>query len=119
MDTKLVIVALVALVVGAGGGYALAGSKDVPNQHIMPDGSSMHGQMSDMMTNLSGKTGDDFDKAFISEMIIHHEGAVEMAEAALVNAKHEEIMQMAHEIISAQTREIQQMKDWQRSWYGQ
>lgn len=118
MNTKLILVALVALVVGAGGGYVVAGSTSVPNQRMMPDVSSMHGQMSGMMTGLNGKTGDDFDRAFLSEMIIHHEGAVEMAEAALVNANHEEIKKMANEIISAQTREIQQMKDWQTGWYG-
>jgi len=119
MNTKLILVVLIALIVGAGGGYAVASSKSAPNQRMMPDAGSMHGQMSDMMTGLSGKTGDDFDKAFLSEMIVHHGGAVEMAEAALVNAKHEEIRKMASDIISAQTREIQQMKDWQKAWYGE
>ena len=119
MDTKLISVALIALIVGAFGGYTLNGSNSVPAQHAMPDGSAMHGQMSDMMAGLAGKTGDDFDKAFLSEMIIHHEGAVEMAEAALLSAGHGEIKQMAHEIIEAQTREIQQMKDWQQAWYGE
>lgn len=52
-------------------------------------------------------------------MITHHEGAVEMAEAALKNAKHQEIKTMSHAIISAQTTEINQMRDWQKAWYGQ
>lgn len=119
MDTKLITIAVISLIVGAGGGYAFADINGVPNQQIVLNSSSMHGQMSDMMTGLDGKTGDDFDKAFISEMIVHHEGAVDMAEAALKQAQHEEIRQMAAEIISAQTQEIQQMKDWQKSWYGQ
>lgn len=97
----------------------IAAGNDTRNAHMMPDGSSMHGQMNEMTAGLSGKTGDEFDRAFIAEMIVHHEGAVEMADAALANAKHEEIRQMAHAIISAQTAEIQQMKDWQSSWYGQ
>jgi uncharacterized protein (DUF305 family) len=79
----------------------------------------MHGAMGDMMMGLEGKTGDEFDKAFLSEMIIHHEGAVDMAEAALKNAKHPEIKQMALAIISAQTSEIQQMKGWLNSWYAE
>lgn len=122
MDTKLLSVALAALIIGAGGGYYIADSKE-SEALTMQDGSSVHGgmheEMSSMMMGLDGKTGDEFDKAFLSEMIVHHEGAVEMAQAALVSARHDEIKQMANEIISAQTREIQQMKDWQKSWYGQ
>lgn len=72
--------------------------------------------MKDMSAMLEGETGDEFDKAFIEGMIPHHQGAIEMAEAALKNAKHEEIKNMAREIISAQQREIDQMKEWQRSW---
>lgn len=79
----------------------------------------MQGEMDAMMAGLAGKTGDDFDKAFLSEMIMHHEGAVYMAEAALQSAKHEEIKNMARAIISAQTSEINQMKGWQKMWYGQ
>lgn len=126
MDTKILLVALIALIVGAGGGYVMAGSKTPDaDEHMMGNGMMMHnnsmgmsGAMDEMMQGLTGKTGDEFDKAFLSEMIMHHEGAVEMAEAALESAKHEEIKTMANAIISAQTTEIQQMKDWQRSWYG-
>jgi uncharacterized protein (DUF305 family) len=52
-------------------------------------------------------------------MIVHHEGAVEMAEAALEHAKHEELKTMANAIISAQTSEIAQMKQWLRDWYNE
>ncbi len=91
--------------------------KDIKMDKNTSSNSNMHGAMHNMMTGLSGKTGDDFDRAFLSEMIVHHEGAVDMAEAALKNAKHQEIKQMANEIISAQTKEINQMKDWQKNWY--
>lgn len=126
MDTKILLVALIALIIGAGGGYVMAGS-NAPgaDEHMMGNGMMMHndsmgmgGAMDDMMSGLEGKTGDAFDKAFLSEMIMHHEGAVEMAEAALKDAKHQEIKDMANAIISAQTTEIQQMKEWHRSWYG-
>lgn len=80
--------------------------------------SNTQGTMQDMMGGLDGKTGDEFDKAFISEMIVHHEGAVTMAEAALQNAKHPEIKKMAQDIIVTQTKEITQMKDWFEMWYG-
>jgi len=126
MDTKILLVALVALLIGLGGGYVIAGNNTSErDEHMMGSGDMMHnedmgmsGAMDDMMQGLSGKSGDDFDKAFLSEMIMHHEGAVAMAEAALKNAKHDEIKQMANAIISAQTTEITQMKDWQKAWYG-
>lgn len=52
-------------------------------------------------------------------MIVHHEGAVQMAELALTNAKHQEIKNLANEIIKAQKMEIAEMKAWQKSWYNQ
>lgn len=124
MNTHIIVVGLIALIVGGAGGYAL-NSNEAPS-HGMPDGSQMlgmnhsgmQGEMDAMMVALEGKTGDEFDKAFLTEMIMHHEGAVLMAEAALKNAKHEEIKTMANAIISAQTTEITQMQDWQKAWYG-
>jgi uncharacterized protein (DUF305 family) len=41
-----------------------------------------------------------------------------MANAAQTSAKHPEIKAMADAIIKAQTAEIAQMKEWQKSWYG-
>lgn len=81
------------------------------------DDSDMHGAMGGMMSGLLGKTGDDFDKAFLSEMIVHHEGAVNMATAALSNAKHQELKDLARAIIEAQTKEMGQMRSWQEAWY--
>lgn len=82
------------------------------------NGTGDHASMSmdDMMVELEGKTGDDFDKAFIEMMIPHHEGAIEMARAAQQSAKHQEIKNMADDIISAQQSEIDMMRGWQRSW---
>lgn len=78
----------------------------------------MSGTMASMTASLEGKTGDAFDRAFIEGMIVHHEGAVAMAEQALQRAGHEELKQMASEIISAQTREIATMRGWLESWFG-
>lgn len=75
--------------------------------------------MSQMSDDLKNKTGDDFDKAFISSMIDHHQGAIDMAELAQKNAKHSEIKDMADDIISAQSNEINMMRAWQTDWgYG-
>jgi uncharacterized protein (DUF305 family) len=84
--------------------------------HTMMNDSSM--SMDDMMDSLDGKTGNEFDKAFITGMIEHHEGAIDMANAAKLNAGHDEIKNMANDIISAQSREIAQMREWYKNWFG-
>ena len=58
------------------GGYKQSQSSGM--MHRMPDGTMMGGNsqmdmnsmMQGMMAGLNGKTGDDFDKAFLSEMIV-------------------------------------------------
>jgi uncharacterized protein (DUF305 family) len=60
--------------------------------------------------------GDEFDKAFIEEMINHHQGAIDMAKLADKNAKHDEIKKLSQDIISAQSSEIDLMNSWQSSW---
>jgi len=115
MNSKTLVIGLVALVVGALGGHFATWKAAMPEGHS----TGMHEQMGAMMASLEGKTGDEFDKVFLSEMIMHHEGAVDMAEAALQNAKHQEIKDMANAIISAQTTEINQMRNWQSVWYSE
>jgi hypothetical protein len=87
---------------------------------ILHDGMMRHDAMSmsmdDMSAMLQGKTGDEFDRAFLEGMIPHHRGATQMAEMALQNAKHEELKAMARAIIESQQREIDQMRQWQASW---
>lgn len=80
-------------------------------------GMNMQGAMDGMMSGLTGKTGADFDKAFLSEMIVHHQGAVDMAQLALTNAQHQEIKDLARAIIAAQNKEIADMKSWQKVWF--
>lgn len=72
--------------------------------------------MSQMMDDLKGKSGDDFDRAFITDMIAHHQGAIDMANLAKTNAKHDEIKNMANNIVTAQTKEINELKTWQMDW---
>lgn len=116
---KVLTWTLVALLVGVGIGFFVARMTTPPvSTHVMPDGSMMSNSMADMTAGLQGKTGDAFDRAFIEEMIVHHEGAVAMAQQALQAAKHDEIKQMAQEIINAQTREISTMRNWLKDWYG-
>lgn len=113
---------------GMGGSASPSGMMN-HGQHRMPDGTMMDNggmmhmgddmmgmSMDDMAGMLEGKTGDAFDKAFIEGMIPHHQGAIDMARAALQSAKHDEIKRMARDIISAQQEEIDMMKQWQKDW---
>ena len=54
--------------------------------------------------------GEYTDLRFIDAMIPHHEGAVEMAEVALKNAEHEEVRQLAEDIVSTQRAEIELLR---------
>jgi len=83
-------------------------------QNAATDHSTM--SMADMNKELDNLSGDDYDKAFIEMMIAHHEGAVDMAELSEQRAKHDEIKQLSQEIISAQEKEITDMKQWQLDW---
>lgn len=86
------------------------------NAHNMMNDNDMNISMNAMTGSLKGKTGDAFDKAFINDMIVHHQGAIDMANLAKQNAKHDEIKKLAEDIISAQTKEIEQMRSWQKQW---
>ncbi len=86
------------------------------NMNTDTDMSGSNMSMSEMNTALEGKTGDDFDKAFLSEMIVHHQGAIDMANLALKNANHQEVKDLAKDIVTAQTSEITKMQHWQMQW---
>ena len=124
MQNKNTIYIVVVLVLGILVGYLIWGTRDRgQDSHMMPDGTMMHDEdmsmdamMHDMMSELEGKKGNEFDQAFLSEMIVHHEGAVVMAQAVLENSKRPELIKLANNIIKAQTSEIEMMKNWQKEW---
>jgi uncharacterized protein (DUF305 family) len=58
-----------------------------------------------------------FDEAFIDAMIPHHQSAIQMAQVASKQSKIPEIKELAGTIVSAQKREIEQMKQWRKEWY--
>lgn len=57
------------------------------------------------------------DAQFIDGMIIHHEGAVVMAQEALTHSEQPELRALAEAIIAAQGPEIEQMLAWRGEWY--
>lgn len=75
----------------------------------------MHGGMNHSMD--LGPADADYDLRFIDAMIPHHEGAVIMAKEVLAKSKRPELQKLAKAIISAQDKEIGQMKTWRKDWY--
>lgn len=79
-------------------------------------GNEMSGTMMDMGKELEGLNGVEFDKKFLELMIEHHQQAVDMSKYADTNAFHQEIKDLAKQIIEAQEAEIAQMQQWQMEW---
>lgn len=62
--------------------------------------------------------GEEFEKAFLQQMIMHHAMAVMMARPIPEKAVHDELKATGQSIISSQTAEIEQMRGWLKDWYG-
>lgn len=72
---------------------------------------SMPHAMGDMssLARLSGKV---FDRAYLSMMIAHHQGAVDMARAAQGRVKDAQVKTWVANVIRDQTGEIREMTAW-------
>jgi uncharacterized protein (DUF305 family) len=90
------------------------------NHGAMKNGGMDHGAMKNggMNHNMDlGPADADYDLRFIDAMIPHHEGALVMAQDLAQKTKRPELQKLAKDIISAQTQEIAQMKQWRKNWY--
>jgi uncharacterized protein (DUF305 family) len=59
------------------------------------------------------------ERAFLEHMIPHHQEAVSSAELILQKGTAlRPLAELAQDIISGQTTEIEQMKGWYQTWYG-
>ena len=98
--------------------------KDVPDafagtSHGMGSDTMHMGMMGDATDSHDLETAADFDKAFIEDMIPHHQMAVMMAQMLQATTDRPEMEQLAKNIINAQTLEINAMREWYRQWYGE
>ena len=93
---------------------------DVPkvNTGMMGGGmmsvNGMHMGGQEDITALENAT--DFDKAFIEEMIPHHQLAIMMANMLRSGTSRSEMRQLADNIITSQTKEIEMMRSWANTW---
>jgi uncharacterized protein (DUF305 family) len=78
----------------------------------MGHGSHMDGMMTEEdMQALEAATGPDASRLFLEQMIVHHEGAVEMAQAQVDSGVNPDAVAMAQAIIDTQNSEIETMRD--------
>lgn len=99
-------------------------SEDIGKPSTQASASPQSGHMHDMAMGTEGISalrelnGKDFDVAFMSQMITHHQGAIDMAEQTLKVAQKPATKQEAQKVIDAQTKEIAQMEGWLKDWYN-
>jgi len=75
-------------------------------------GMDMNGMsQEEMMTQLDGMSGADFDQAFLEAMIAHHEGAIGMSEQQLAEGQNPDALMLAEKIIADQQTEITEMQE--------
>jgi uncharacterized protein (DUF305 family) len=88
------------------------GKQDTMHGGSMDHGGSMnHGSgMNHSMSMDLGPADADYELRFLDAMIPHHQGAVEMAQEVLAKSQRPEMKKLAEDIIAAQNREIEQMK---------
>ncbi len=113
MESKSLLYGLVGFFIGGLLVSIAATTFDKPSFDYRDEAST---SMTEMANRLKSRSGDDFDSAFIAEMIVHHEGAVEMAKLSSERAKHTEIKGLSADIINSQEQEIERMKQWQKMW---
>ena len=93
-------------------GWLKSWGEEVPEETSGMDHSSgMPGMMSsEDMAALEESSGDDFDQMFLTAMIEHHEGAIEMAKAEEEDGKSKDAIALARKIQKDQAAEIDTME---------
>lgn len=65
----------------------------------------------DDMNALDAATGAEASSLFLEQMIVHHQGAIDMAEQEIENGKNPDAIELANKIVDDQTAEIQKMRE--------
>ena len=63
------------------------------------------------MTMLESADAVEANSLFLEQMIVHHEGAVDMAQTALDDAQNPDVLELAQQVIDDQTAEIATMQE--------
>ena len=78
-----------------------------------PGSKALADAMARMSAAMNVPATGNVDRDFVAQMIPHHQGAIDMAEAELRYGDDPTMRALARRIVAAQTREIAEMKRWQ------
>lgn len=106
----LSVAALLALTLAA------CGSSDGSMAGMDGMSSSSSAAPTSASTDAASGEQNEADVMFAQGMIVHHRGALEMAELATTKASSPEVRDLAARITAAQEPEIAQMSGWLESW---
>lgn len=98
--------------------YQEMGEHMYEDELIESDGAMQHA-MDEMMLGFRGLEGEAYEEMFLRGMIVHHLGAIAMAEELLEQTDRPELTQLANNIIESQTAEVAQMREWLKEWYSE
>ncbi len=77
--------------------------KDTYTPSVMPDNQRM-------VDELKGKSGADYSRTFLKNVIAHHEQAIKMIDDYLPKAKNPQVKRMAEKMKSDQSKEIAELR---------
>ncbi|MDP9480277.1 MAG: DUF305 domain-containing protein, partial [Actinomycetota bacterium] len=82
-------------------------------------GGMMMQEMESALADLQALEGEEFEVAYVNQIIPHHQGALDMAQAVVDCAPNPEVREAAARIIEDQEREIGELTAFLRDTYGQ
>lgn len=96
-----------------------ADNRSAMNDPSMDHSKMDHGQMDHSMMNSSANAATaDYDLQFLDTMIVHHQGAVDMAKLIPSKGSSEDLKKLGLNIVSSQEKEIAAMRAWREKWFG-
>jgi LPXTG-motif cell wall-anchored protein len=94
----------------------LAPGVAVANSHSMQMGDSMQ-MMDEAMSDLERLNGEDFEVAYVNQIVAHHQAALDMSQAVVDRASNQEVRDAAAKIIEDQQMEIDDLTTFLQEKY--
>jgi uncharacterized protein (DUF305 family) len=84
----------------------------------MPTMEEMDLCMASIPPGMADAAPEELEKVYLWRMLIHHQGAIDMAELAPARAQHQEIKSMAQNVTATQSAEMDQFANWLQQWHA-
>lgn len=95
-----------------GGSMQMDGSMKMSGDQMMQG-------MNSALSDLESLDGEEFEVAYVNQIIPHHQGALEMARAVVDSAPNPEVREAAARVIEDQEKEIGELTTFLKDTYGQ